>query len=63
MTFPALPIRASSGVRGRRDGEDGPKGSAGILPSCAQRFPKLAWWMPRRASETGAHINAFGRKR
>jgi hypothetical protein len=37
MTFPALPVRRSGGKAGR----DGPKGSAGILPSCAQRFPKL----------------------
>jgi hypothetical protein len=63
MTFPALPICPPWRPRRARDRKDGPKGSAGILPSCAQRFPKLVWRVPKRASETGAHSNAFCRKR
>src|SRR5262249_44704320 len=41
MTFPALPTRTPGGTRDRREGQVRSKGSAGILPSCAQRFPKL----------------------
>jgi len=62
MTFPALPVRPSCGVRDRGTGKDRPKGGAGILPSCAQRFPKLVFRV-RRASETGAQDQRVGRKR